>query len=135
MNTEIGSLIYRIRGKKYELLLRKSVNNSWTFAKGIINQHEQVKDAVNRINLQHMGYNVNIGALAGEYKTFSSKIYIYLSTALSQGVFDDTETSEVKWFSFKDANRMINKTTSKQLKEIDLQILYNSSIMLLSGFR
>lgn len=135
MNSQIGSLIYRVQGRKTEVLLRKSIDNIWTFPKGVILSHEQVHDSIKRVSLQYMGYNVIAGSLVGEYRTNNSKLYVYLSTAANQENFDENETSMVKWFTFKEAARMINKTTTRQIKEIDLQILSNSAIVLLSGIR
>lgn len=126
--TSYGGIVVDATGKN--ILLRKPTNNyggySWTFPKGHPNKGETPEQAALREVKEETGYTAKIiGKLPGSFKgdTTHSEFFIMEVDPSIPQVAHDSETERVKFFSYDEAKKAIEGTTTLTGKKRDLAIL------------
>lgn len=134
MRTEIsaGGVVYRQKGKNYQILLLKDKNNNWTFPKGLIEDKEDKLGTAQReigeeVGLKNVKFVSELSPIGYWYRwqkdLIKKTVYYFLFEAMENEKpkpQKEEGIKEVKWFTPEEALAIIGypKTNKPILKEV-----------------
>ncbi len=136
-----GGVIFRRRGKKFQILLLKDKNNNWTFPKGLIEKNEKEIAAAKReiaeeVGIKKIKYSRKLAPIGYYYKWQSDLVkktvyYFLFETPGEDRLVPQKEEGiqEVKWLTPEKALSIVGyrKTNEPVLKEV-MEKLYGMGL-------
>jgi 8-oxo-dGTP diphosphatase len=132
-----GGVLIDIDGR---ILLRRPVNDFdgyvWTFPKGRSDLGETAEETALREVKEETGYSANVVAkLPDHFRGGTSTTVFFLMTPVGlPAPFDTSETTQIRWATFEEAEKLIKMTTNATGKSRDLLVLKAVRAAVQSGF-